>query len=75
MKVLIMTDSRGTGLEKDIEKDLKDRHLDYYHKMDITVRVMRGADIDNIISKMDKIFPLYTDYDMIYTMAGVNNQL
>ena len=34
---------------------------------------MRGADIDNIVKKMDKKCPKYVEFDVIYTLVGINN--
>ena len=73
MKILIMTDSRGTGLDQRITEDMQKRYPTQYPNLNIIVRVMRGAVIENIITKMDKLFPTYSTYDMIYTMVGVNN--
>ena len=72
-KVMVMMDSRGTDIEPKIKEDLRTRYPNFSGSIDITVRVMRGAKIENIVKKMDEKFKNYCRYDIIYVMVGVNN--
>ena len=41
-EILILTDSRGGGLESDIQLDLHHKHPDLNRKIDITVHAIGG---------------------------------
>ena len=73
IKILVLTDSRGTGLEKDIRDEIRAGHPDLRQKIQVTVQVVRGATIENIIEKADKRFNNAIVYDITYTFVGVNN--
>ena len=71
-QILIMTDSRGGGLEGIIVEDIRTRHPNLLDVIQITVQVIGGAKIENIVEKADKRFNVKI-YDIIYLFVGVNN--
>ena len=71
--VLIMTDSRGAGLEHRIRKALNQNHQELSAKIQVTVRAMGGTTTKNIINRMDERFKNVQNYDMIFTFVGVND--
>ena len=73
MNILILTDSRGFGLEKEILKDLRIRYPDILHQINLTVIPMGGAKAENILIKIDKLYPTTEKFDVIYAFVGVNN--
>ena len=73
MKILVMTDSRGNLLEKEINSSLHEQYPEVEKYIDVTVRVMDGATLDTIIRKMESKYSDFPNYDIVYVHAGVNN--
>ena len=73
IKILVMADSCGSGLKPMINRILEQKHPDIAAQVDVTVRSMGGAKIDNILERMDKYFPNNETFDLIFTFVGVNN--
>ena len=70
---MILTDSRGENLQKDIRADFQKRYPHLQHGVNITVQVVGGARTDNIISKADRRYLKRQTFDMIYTFVGIND--
>ena len=73
VKVLIMADSGGAGLEKRIRAEISKNHANLHNRLDLTVRPMGGAHVEDIIHKMDQVLPDSELFYIIYTSVGVNN--
>ena len=73
MKIMIMTDSRGALLQGKIEVELRKQLPQLASEIDVTVKVMEGATLDNIIKKMHVKYGEMPHCDLIYIHAGVNN--
>ena len=71
--ILVLVDSRGAGLEDRIKKDMQTRHPNLQIKINVTVRTLGGACIDNILKRADERFPDTKHYDIIFVSVGVNN--
>ena len=69
--ILIITDSRGYGLQTEIETKLAKSDLDPPPK--IEVAVLRGANLDNGYERLSQEINMDNKYDLIYVMLGVNN--
>ena len=68
-----MADSRGSTLQQEIIDELRAQNPDLSTKIDITVRTIDGASLDNIIKKMNFKYTDPPNCDIVYIHAGVNN--
>ena len=69
-QILIITDSRGTDLQKNIRKmDTNNRLQD----IDIMIIVLRGANLDDGFERLAEKIDVNSNFNTIYVMLGVNN--
>ena len=68
-----MADSRGSTLQQEIINQLRRQNLELSTEIDVTVRTMEGASLDNIVRKMNHKYPDPPRCDVLYIHAGVNN--
>ena len=69
-EILIIADSRGTGLKTHLIQHDKDNRL---RGCNVTVTILRGADLDNGFERLAREIDTHNTYDIIYVMLGVNN--
>ena len=73
MKVIILADSRGALLQLKIREELQKQYPDLAKGIEVTVRIMEGATLDNLMKKMDSKYPAIKQCDLLYIHTGVNN--
>ena len=73
MKILIMADLRGTLLQEKIQHEHQKENPHRAAEIEVTVQVMEGAMLDNIIKKMNSKYRKILECDLLYIHAGVNN--
>ena len=71
-KILIVTDSRGTGLQEEI-KNIMQKDRGSAPTVKIEVAVLRGANLDNGCDRLEHEIDMNQWFDLIYVMLGVNN--
>ena len=68
-KILIITDSRGVGLQQELRSIRKSEAS----PVGIEVVVLRGANLDNGYDKLENEMDMDKRFNLIYVMLGVNN--